>query len=347
METCITFVFFSAFYFQSKGESSALEFMIITAIFLSQFLIMMMTISKAIKDFVLKYKNKNSKIAGPNCTVLTEKAINKGLFDQSRNSEIMHTKTPVLKTIEEDPEVGFYHSKKMPVEEKKGNELSPMRYISEFEEMGEEKNLSDRIKTIQDKVFNKTNMVKTGKKSKLSKLLKNMQKKKMAQKKATDGSPTNKNGIQSQMTKGMTSKVSGTNGLSHSAKSVSSNSSRENKVLPPPGQLDKVNVFEPTEGDEDLRASKISLFSHNLPADKGNKLNDKEVDISPKPNEEEQLEYGSDEVNMSNGSNNSKNNQMSSDNSNKSGEESPQKINPKSSSSSYGNGGSSYHQHYL
>lgn len=100
METGITIVFFSAYYFQNESESSILKFFVIGVIFFSQFLIMMLTISKAIKDMVIKYQNSKGKIMGTKKGI-DQKIYDKSIFDMTRKSEILHTKSPVMKTIEE------------------------------------------------------------------------------------------------------------------------------------------------------------------------------------------------------------------------------------------------------
>lgn len=257
MEVGIVIVFFSAFIFQNQSNTGAVEGIVIGVIFLSQFIIMMLTLFKGIKDMLLKYQNRKKRLGIDPHTVMTEKAVARHILDKS-HSEYLQTKTPVLKTIDEDPELGF--DKKMPVEEAKFGDVSPMRYISEFEEMDKERDLNSRIQQVHKKIFESSKFSPVGKKSKLNKLLRNMKKKKL--KKKNTEQESRKDDV-SQITKDLTSKPSMTNMDLRSKSNIrdsiqGSNDDGVSDSSPSKHPADTSDI------NDEMRVSKISLFSHNF-----------------------------------------------------------------------------------
>ena len=270
MEVGIMLVFFSAFIFQNTSHNKATEVGVVCIIFCSQFIIMMLTLLKGIKDMLLKYQNRKRKVTINN-TVITDKTLARSMFDPSNRSEILHTKSPALPTVTE--EIDDLETKKMPNEEAKYDSegLSPMRYVSEFEDMGNEKDLQQKIRQVHDKVFNQTNLEPSGKKTKLGKLLKNMKKKKLRKiKKKETGDGSSKVDDVSEITKDLTSKpsVSQYNAPHTPDKFLTRKSPVEedkdyNQESP---SANETSQFDRSEIN-DLRTSKISIFSHHQPID--------------------------------------------------------------------------------
>ena len=186
MEIAILFIFLSAYIFQNnRSMESETEIVVIGIIFSSQFLIMVMTISKGVKDLLLKYKENKNKINNrlpTNANMIIEKnasnialsSSNPDFLDKNKgmkeNKTNIRTNISGIKGIKEEiKESGRKNSDGV---------VSPMRYISEFEEMGDDKNLNDKIAAVHKKFFDKTEIKKNSKKSKLRKLLHKMNKNK-------------------------------------------------------------------------------------------------------------------------------------------------------------------------
>ena len=85
MESCNTFVFFSAYYFQNSDHSSVLSMIVMAYILLSQFAILILTFSKGIKDIVLWYQSKKKQVVSAS-SIMTEKSVmGKVIEDASPN----------------------------------------------------------------------------------------------------------------------------------------------------------------------------------------------------------------------------------------------------------------------
>ena len=222
--------------------------------------------------------------------------------DFPRNN-YLHTNSASLKPIQEDVELEIGYKKKMPMEEMKiGEGVLPMRYISQFEEMGEDKDLDEKIKDVHQKIFNNPDLSGT-KKTKLGKLLQNMRKKKLMKIKKKKDHPDDKI---TEVTKELTSMKSNTKSyFDESSKKKSSGESGDsmedqNKDEQESPKFERSETFaDPNK--EDMRSSKISIFSHNYPpldeeirrsSEKSNSNEDKSIKIV-KTSEEESVSKGS------------------------------------------------------
>ena len=200
---------------------------------------------------------------------MTEKSVLSKVVDDQK-PDFLYTNNSALKPIQEELELEDGSKRKMPAEETKiGDMVKPMKYISQFEEMGEEKDLDEKIKAVHQKIFNDDDLSGT-KKTKLGKLLQNMRKKKLMKikKKKEQGED-----ITTEVTKEITSLKSNTKShFDDSSKKKSSgesgesvNSTEEHKhIEQESSQADKSITFADKNND-DMRNSKISIFSHNYP----------------------------------------------------------------------------------
>uniref|UniRef100_A0A7S3J257 Uncharacterized protein n=1 Tax=Euplotes harpa TaxID=151035 RepID=A0A7S3J257_9SPIT len=177
-----------------------------------------------------------------------------------------------------------------------------MRYISEFEEMGDEKDLNTKIASVHNKVFDPETL-DNSKKTKLGKLLHNMRKKKMLKvKKKATGGKLDIDDNSSNVTKEITTLKSHTkSNFDESSKKKSSNESgsmEEEKSFEEKSNLtNKESTFD-DNNKSDMRSSKISIFSHNFAT---SKLPEEKSDKGSGSNEDKNYSLGksSDEKNVS------------------------------------------------
>mmetsp|Transcript_15435 Transcript_15435/g.17897 ORF Transcript_15435/g.17897 Transcript_15435/m.17897 type:complete len:132 (+) Transcript_15435:575-970(+) len=118
METGISIIFVMMYYFQNVNHATALCILAIAVIFISQFLIMMLTLSKGIKDVVIWYQKRKKVIMAS--STMTEKSIVNKVYEAGK-LDYMQTKTSSLKPIQEEMELEEGLKYNMPIEESKGS----------------------------------------------------------------------------------------------------------------------------------------------------------------------------------------------------------------------------------
>lgn len=180
-----------------------------------------------------------------------------------------------------------------------------MKYISEFEGMGNEKELDDKIAAVHSKVFGVTPQ----KKSKLSKLLNKVKKKKAQQRydeKLQDQSD-NKSRIESETTQDIGLSNTKIGLFNDSNKNVAANNEGnyqkgDDSPQTPDNEISNIQNIDDSP-DDNLKSSKISIFSHNF--DNGNHFdnginsdnheldNQNELEINLQNSAAEDVEVGS------------------------------------------------------
>jgi len=176
MEFAILYIFGTTYLFQNtESFNDEGKFSVLLVLFSSQMILMVMTISKSIKEILIDYKtkkaNRNKRL--PNTSVITDKNISRISLDQEKGFDKF-----VKDKAKEDPDFKIGLKEEVKVQKSSDGVVSPMRYISEFEEMSEEKDINAKIAAVHKKFFKKANEHREAKKSKLSKLLHKMKKKK-------------------------------------------------------------------------------------------------------------------------------------------------------------------------
>ena len=274
MEVSIMIVFASSYVFQNISSlKDEMKVAVIIVLFVSQFIIMIMTVSQAIREILIKQKERKINKILKNTTSLTEKNISGIGLDKSGNYDsFFKSKTPE-KEKEYYPKIGIKEEVKGVVEEKKSSDgvVSPMRYISEFEEMGDDKDINSKIATIHNKILKNLDTKKQSKKSKLSKLLHKMKKKKhhdddqFGEETSVKDSKRKKKSISHKKTTDITSKPSVTNIDPHTSfgKDNSDNSSPPEDITEILTPMPEPQAFAPDvqELGVEKEKDKLSVFS--------------------------------------------------------------------------------------
>jgi hypothetical protein len=181
MEVSISIIFLCAYIFQNVDSTSMLEVFVIFMIFFSQFLIMLLTVIKGIKDFLSKYKdNLNDKITINKFELENVKEIGINVVQNTEQPfDAYHKDKSPLGTIDDDLEFAERWTSKMALEEvKDGSRVIPMRRISDFEQMGGNSNLNSQSQSVNHKDLKEIEPKMEEKKSRLNKLLHKTKKKK-------------------------------------------------------------------------------------------------------------------------------------------------------------------------
>lgn len=115
MEMAIAFVFIFAFIFENADSTSTAEIIAIVVIFLSQIVILIMTVSKTVKDVLINTKSKKSARINATRDIMLKRDNN---LDKSERIE---TKTPAMDHINicEDFDQAVKEKLGMPNEESK------------------------------------------------------------------------------------------------------------------------------------------------------------------------------------------------------------------------------------
>ncbi|CAI2363489.1 unnamed protein product [Moneuplotes crassus] len=173
MEVSILYIFASVYIFQnSKGLEDEAKVLALFILFSSQFLLMLMTISKSIREMLIEWKERKAR----------------------RRNNLPTSSVIVDQMLKDDSSLKFSlrEETKMQLSKSEYGKISPMKKLSDFDEIASDKDINSRISAAFKKSMQSESDHSEVKKSRLSKLLHKIRMKKEASAKKAEKSKKKK-----------------------------------------------------------------------------------------------------------------------------------------------------------